>query len=32
MEEHTQLQEELASFMEQWEKLQTELAQMTNEE
>jgi ATP-binding cassette subfamily F protein 3 len=32
MEEHTQVQEELASFMEQWEKLQTELAQMTNEE
>ena len=29
MDEHEQLQHELASFMEQWERLQGELAQMT---
>ncbi|MBZ5498805.1 MAG: ABC-F family ATP-binding cassette domain-containing protein [Acidobacteriia bacterium] len=28
MEEHEQLRQELASFMEQWEKLQTELARL----
>ncbi len=32
MEEHEQLQEELARFMQEWENLQAELMQMTNDD